>query len=186
MKTGQIKYYISIGIIISYLISGCEKSEDHSDIPEISFQKLVVDDVMDTLGTVSKTASLTFAFIDGDGDIGSKYFLKESQIFFTWYRKNTDGSYQSYKFADGTVQDSLDIPYREVMDRDEAQNKLLKGWITIHIPAPAFTPAGMDTVRIEYYITDRARHKSNIIYTPDFSILDDYVEIGEDPDIPKK
>jgi hypothetical protein len=80
-------------------------------------------------------------------------------------------TYEPYMFAtDSVTTQSYKIPYKDVMNREEAQNKVLKGTIEAVLITPR-QPHGLDTVHVEYYIVDRAKHRSNIDVTPDFSIL---------------
>ena len=148
----------------------CGRNVSYSDIPEIRFKSLVFEDRMDPGLDISRYAVLTFSFIDGDGDIGVRSpDESNSKIHYTWYKKIQD-RYEPYQFASGTVADSTDIPYDTVMNKDEANNKTLKGAIEVAL-SPPLKPQGVDTMRIEFYIFDRARNKSNVEYTPDFSIL---------------
>lgn len=178
MKT-IARLFILICVISS--VSSCEKAASVSAIPEIEFQKLTTGTSgVDDLGSTLKTASLTFSFTDGDGDLGVRYENTTdtlSRIYVIWQQKKEDGSYEDYEFENGTVVD-YKIPYDDdKMNREEAQNKVLKGTIDVKLDTPRPLPVDMDTVRLEYYIMDRKLNKSNIDYTPDFSILDDNVEI---------
>ena len=157
---------------ICWCLWSCERAESHSEIPEIHFTSLKFDSVYTALEVWEKKAILTFSFIDGDGDIGVKSpFDSISKIHYTWYKKMPDRTYEPFQFPQtGTIADSTAIPYSSVMNKDEAQNTTLKGTIEIALDAPN-KPQNIDTMRIEFCIFDRARNKSNVEYTPDFSIL---------------
>ena len=154
----------------------CNPIQSYSDIPEIHFKSLVFEDRMNTLGDpIKNTPVLTFSFIDGDGDLGVRPIDMQSgdrvsRIYYTWYQKLPDRTYVQHQFPDTTFTQSSEIPYEEVMNKDNAQNKTLKGSIEIVLSMPINTQ-GVDTMRIEFFIVDRARNKSNVEYTPDFSIL---------------
>jgi hypothetical protein len=155
----------------------CSSIESHPPVPEIHFKKLVIKDSLYKDMGVNKIAVLTFSFLDGDGDIGvsPQDVDSVSKIHYTWYKKLPDMTYEPYQFGKTTSQAS-DIPWNSVMDKTEAQNKLLKGVIKVEL----FTPTeldGVDTMRIEYYILDRARSKSNIDHTPDFSMQNPPAEL---------
>ena len=149
----------------------CKPIQKYSDIPYIEFVSLQFGEVTTELGT-DKMALLSFSFIDGDGDIGVRTrFDSISKIHYTWYKKLSEGVYEPYRFPlTGTVTDSTAIPYKSVMNKDEANNKTLRGTIQILLSTPN-KPKDVDIMRIEYFIFDRARNKSNINHTPDFSIL---------------
>ncbi len=61
------------------------------------------------------------------------------------------------------------LPYDSKMDR-VGQNKTIKGNIRVDISFPPTLP--YDTMRFEFYIRDRALHKSNIEVTSDFTVSD--------------
>ena len=158
---------------ICWCLWSCERAQSHSEIPEIHFESLSFDSVYSAaLEVFEKKAILTFSFIDGDGDIGVRSPLDSiSKIHHTWYKKMPDKTYEPFQFPlTGTITDSIAIPYSSVMNKDEAQNTTLKGTIEIALDAPS-KPQNVDTMRIEFYIFDRARNRSNVEYTPDFSIL---------------
>jgi len=178
-----------LAFVASFLWS-CEPVQKVSEIPEIHFKKLVFEDRTDDLGETFTKGILTFSFIDGDGDLGVKPEEKNpdgtyvpgggmSRIYYVWYQKKTDGTYEAYQFPKGDITSSSEIPYGRVMDKSEAQNKTLKGTIEIEMQTPSDTQ-GIDIMRVEFFITDRAENQSNIEYTPDFSILNPPEEILSD------
>ena len=113
---------------------------------------------------------------DGDGDLGVRPNEVEiSKIYYTWYKKLPDMTYELYQFANDKTTIPTDIPYDEVMNKEEAQNKVLRGIIEVELDTP--WKQGLDTMCVDFYITDRARHESNIERTPDFSIKDPSVPV---------
>ena len=158
-------------VILCGLLWSCSPIQSYSPIPEIHFVSLSFEDVNTPLG-IQKMAVLTFSFIDGDGDIGAKTENCNSRIHYTWYKKLSDGNYEPFVFpATGTTTDSIAIPWDRVMDREGAQNKLLRGTIRMELTMPR-NPQDADYMHIRYFIFDRARNQSNIDRTPDFNILD--------------
>ena len=171
---------------IGWFLWSCDRLPTHSEIPEIHYKTLVIEDRMyPDLGLI-RYAFLTFSFIDGDGDLGVRRQDenlpddKKSRISYTWFQKNPDGTYKEYLFItdkDTATMISSNIPYDQVMDKSEAQNKTLKGTIEIAMDTPSIIPQGVDTMRVEFFIVDRAMNKSNVEYTPDFSILNPPTEL---------
>jgi hypothetical protein len=150
----------------------CNPVQSYSEIPEIHFKQLTVEDRQYTDIGIIRSAVLTFSFLDGDGDIGEidpDTKNPVSRIYYTWYQKLPDQTYKQYEFSKDVITQASNIPYNSLMNKDEAQNKTLKGAIEIVISTPSISE-GIDTMRIEYYITDRAVHSSNVDQTPDFSI----------------
>lgn len=176
------KGFFILGVLCTgWCMWSCEKNISYPDIPEIHFKGLNVDIIGgNSAGSIQKTADLAFSFVDGDGDLGVRDEDTRdtlSQIYITWQKKLADGTYENYEFDEGSVIQMFRIPYDDVMNRDEAQNKVLKGTVRITMDAPLNPPDDMDTVRLEFYIMDRALHSSNIDHSPDFSMMDDHVEL---------
>ena len=170
MKIKKIFHLLCMLGFCVWCLESCNPPESYSKIPEIRYKSLqIVDKMHPDLG-IFKNAVLTFSFIDGDGDIGDPNVKNAvSRIHYTWYQKLIDGTYKPHQSVSGAITDSTAIPYDQVMDRSEAQNKFLKGFIEITLEAPTNIPQGVDTMRIEFFIFDRARNKSNVEYTPDFN-----------------
>ena len=171
----KIKSFFALFSILGFAgwsLWSCERIQTYSEIPEIRFKKLVfVVDSMDILGNLANYAVLTVSFVDGDGDIGVRSKDSISKIHWTWYKQAPDETYEPYQFPKtGTIADSIIIPYSSVMNKDEAQNKTLKGTIRVAFTAPR-NPQNVDIMHIKFHIFDRARNKSNVVQTPDFSIL---------------
>ena len=179
MKMKRVLTLFCVAGFVGWCLSGCDPIQSHSEIPEIHYISLSFG----TFNGLTDMAILNFSFVDGDGDIGKRTTVDKngdivaltpdddnSKIHFTWYKKLPDRTYEPFQFASGTIADSTAIPYDEVMDKDGANNKTLKGTIQIALFPPT-KPQNVDTMRIEFYIFDRARNKSNVEYTPDFSIL---------------
>ena len=160
--------------IVGACLWSCEPYQRYSEIPEIRFKKLVFVDSIDhpDLGNLVKYAVLTFSFVDGDGDIGVRTRHDSiSKIHWTWFKQLPDGTYEPYQFPiTGSINDSTAIPYGSVMNKDEAHNKTLRGSIKKAIEAPS-NLEDADVMHIKFHIFDRARNKSNVEQTPDFSIL---------------
>ncbi len=179
----NLLYGIGFTGIIVWCLWGCEKNGTYSPIPEIHFKSLSFDSVKNDLGGIDPMVDLTFSFVDGDGDIGVRDTTtlegRISKIHYIWYYKKADGTYETYAFKSGITENTSQIPYSEVMNKDEAQNKTLKGTIEALLirPRKPYEPSDVDTMRIEFFIVDRAKHKSNIDYTPDFSILNIAAEV---------
>jgi hypothetical protein len=175
----DLKAYFLVFAAFSIVLWSCKKNESYSEIPEIHFKKLVMKVYReDDLGNRLKEAKVTFSFADGDGDLGiiPNSDNKISMIHYSWMKKQADGQYIPHIFSSGSTSDTISIPYDEVMNKEEAYNKLLQGTIDMRITVPYVGVADMDTVRLEFFITDRAAHNSNVEMSPDFSVLADSVK----------
>ncbi|MDR0713199.1 MAG: hypothetical protein LBF89_02925 [Bacteroidales bacterium] len=179
MKTTKALFLIAA---IAGGVCGCRKAEVYPETPEIHFKALVMKiDGVDPLGEKMKKANLTFSFTDGDGDLGVRdTFDAASKIYCSWMKKMPDRQYETHVFpGDGVTVLTFDIPYDDnVMNKEEAFSKLLKGDMEVKLDVPyGSSSADMDTVHLEFYIVDRAFNRSNVEVTPDFSIRADSVRI---------
>ena len=70
---------------------------------------------------------------------------------------------------DSVILNSSKIPFDQVMYKEEAQNKTLKGSMEVELSTPK-NPADVDTMYVEFYIVDRSKNESNVERSPKFSI----------------
>jgi hypothetical protein len=152
------------------LVWACEKPEPVSPIPNVSFNSLEVFVGYDTsLNQYLVVGQLDFDFIDGDADFGiyPEYVDTVSwnednyNVFLIPYQK-VDTSYIAIELDHSKPPPYYTIWHNTKLDR-LGQNKTVKGTITIKIfPLPDY-----DTIRYDFYITDRAGHHSNTESTTD-------------------
>lgn len=176
---------IVIFILVSFLFFTCVEFDPVSPIPEIEYKDLTFGIGLDSLGNRQLQALVEFSFIDGDADLGvydevhSDTLLPDSVrygIFIDMFEKVNDDyrkihlirlirPAQGVPYID-TFQLHTLLPYDEKMDR-VGQNKAIQGIIRSGIVF--YQPADYDTMRLEFYIRDRALNKSNVEYTRDFA-----------------
>ncbi len=148
-----------------FLIS-CEKEEQYADIPEIKFKSFTIEKEIQN-NFENTIGRLIFSFTDGDGDIGidpnteslnDSISLENYNAFITRY----------YKINDQFIRDTTIfyiIPYME----GGVYREYLKGEIEIKL---YFLKFKHDTLKLDFYITDRANHKSNTDSTPEIVVSD--------------
>lgn len=147
--------YIIISMFLSFIwLSSCHKVVIYPDTPQIKFEKFNKDD-----------SSITFSFIDGDGNIGipqgDTMIIYEGDtvkynLYFTLYEKK-DSIYEEFIYDPPLF---YRIPYIE----PQGQNKTLKGEIVVSFAA--INPFDPDTFKFEFYILDNTLNQSNIEITP--------------------
>jgi len=152
--------------LIFIVFYSCKKYDDFSPIPEVSYEgsELLTDE---TFG--SDYLNLSINFIDGDGDIC--FYDKDTvkNIVFTLYYLEND----TLKPVDLAVPYEYKIPYYE----PEGRNKLMKGSVKTKFYIDDFIILGYDTLKLDFYVFDRAYNKSNIGTTP-YIIVSDYTNNG--------
>lgn len=157
------KYGILLLISAMMLTTSCMKKEEFPIIPEIAYESIILE--YDT-GSYPKRGYLTISFKDGDGDIGLR--PEQNQPPY-----DTGGAYyynyiiDYYELQHGTfVKVELDPPYNARIPylTPDDPNKSIKGIIVdtlVMNPKPLH-----DTIKLKFFIYDRALHKSNIDSTP--------------------
>jgi hypothetical protein len=154
-------------LLLSLLTLGsCTKIEHLSPIPNIKFNSFTIFDTTDILGNITKAGKLNFYFEDGDGDVGLKVPSEgadSTNLFFTLYRK-TDGIMVLANEDDPLYPSSYRIPYMVRL----GQNKILRGTIMVTFLYTFATPA--DTIKYDFYLTDRGHHESNVASTSEIII----------------
>jgi hypothetical protein len=160
----KILHYIAPAVILTALVlSSCERIDKVSDVPEIKFRSFTLFD-KDTLTFQIKVGEMVFSFIDGNADFG---VLENSQdtlnLFLTPFHK-VNMAYEPLNV------DTFGRKYAVL--NDEAlvrvgQNKTIKGEIKLQIYYFVIPP--FDTIRYDFYIMDRAGHKSNVASTSDIT-----------------
>jgi len=165
----MIRKILFLFLITATLILACEMPETVSPLPEITYKSFLLENYRDSLGNQGKLGTLKFDFIDGDADIGSIIYdydtteeslEKKYNVFLIPFEKLPDGAYDSVE----TQPLKYIIRYNDKLNR-VGQNKTVKGEIEISIQYSIIPP--QDTLRYEFYIVDRARHRSNMEFTSD-------------------
>jgi hypothetical protein len=166
------KIFCLLLISLALSFSACEKKEKYPAIPAIEYIDFTQK---------PDSAYLRFSFTDGDGDIG----LSQGDTLAP-YDKNGDFYYNLYinyfEKRDGVFEEidtvctvqgcvPLDFNYRIPDITQPGKNKALNGEIKIKLSAPYKLASPNDTIKYEFYIVDRALHKSNVVSTEDIKVL---------------
>jgi len=146
------------------LASSCLKREEYPIEPQIEYKNFIK--YLNESGIEDK-GTLIFTFTDGDGDIG----LSEGDTFAP-YNKEGDYYYNLYIFykelRNGVIT-PIDIPIpfhtRLPVITPSGNNKAIKGEMEVKLDI--FNPLStFDTICFDFYLVDRALHKSNTVTTP--------------------
>ncbi len=156
MKTERIFLRM---LAIAGILSACEPLENISDAPEIHFKKYT-ETTIDTLGSTYRGGSLEFTFQDGDSDFGQ--LNNDSNLVLIPYQKMLDQTYDSIDYE--TYGRWFRIDYNDYLDRSGSS---VKGEIKVDLLF--VIPPPYDTIRYNFYIIDRAGHKSNVDSTIDIA-----------------
>ena len=163
-KSFSIFFILFSGWILFF---SCRKIKSISEIPKIVFKSFTLRDTIDILGNKGKIGELVFTFEDGDGDIGllpqsDSTTIDTVNLFFTLYEK-LDGEFLK---VDLETPINYRIPFIEMV----GQNKTLKGEIQVDFFYIKIFLIKYDTIKYEFYIIDRALHKSNFETTPEIPL----------------
>ena len=152
---------IPLLIIVTVCVLSCQKIVSYPPEPEIKFESFKLKDTVDLIGNNIKLGELIFSFIDGDGDIGlgqpDSIYENDStniNLFFTLF------DLEKGEFIE-IEDDDLETPlnYRIPFMERTGQNKTLQGEIQVNFE---YYIIRYDTIKYDFYITDREQHLSNI------------------------
>jgi hypothetical protein len=137
-------------ILIPVLFGSCNiDTGNYPDEPSIEYKSAEAAIIYDTLKeNFVKTVKLHFYVIDGDGDIGIELSDTGTNVFMKMYH------FANNSFSPDTAKLKYSIPYIDNSGQDET----LKADIYIDIE---YNNLAYDTIYQEFYITDRAGHRSN-------------------------
>ncbi len=161
---------ISVFAILFLLLAGCTNPPEYPIEPQIEYLSMSKSVMLQGQGT-EDTTYITFAFTDGDGDLG--HFQEGGgnetlDIFLTDLRT-------------GAQAESFILPFvpelgagngisGEITVRMLTTCCIYPPWVTDALPCESSQQYPVDTLQYEIYIVDRAGHESNRIRT-DFIYL---------------
>lgn len=168
----KARLYLVVIPFLSILLAGCPEIEQLPDTPRIEFESFTISEETDDLGNEILLGELVFLFEDGDGDIGLPVVDSIGQgdttkynLFLTMFKK-MDGEYIEITKEELGAPLFYRIPY---VNPREGQNKTLQGNIKIDFE---YLTIEYDTIRYDFFIFDRERHKSNTESTIDISFTE--------------
>ena len=147
------------------MVSGCIEPPDFAEVPKIEFVSLSKDTIRQGLFQ-QDSVYVTFAFEDGDGDIGREDDAEENNVFFIDTRS-------------GQLDNSFGVPYIP----PQGSSNGVEGTVEILLfstcciysngqdPCTPSTIQPYDSVSYEIYMVDRAGNESNRITTPAITLL---------------
>jgi hypothetical protein len=142
-------------------------------VPKLTYVSHKVEVTIDDpdLGNKSLKVEIKLDFVDGDGDLIVPVYsdtVSYSKLFINSYKK-VNGLYQLLIPNDSGYSFPESLPYEDFMSR-EGQNKTFKGTITKTFNYYFTKLANIDTIKYEFYLFDRAYHKSNIVEISDIPL----------------
>ena len=155
--------YLSIIGLIAFGISSCKKLETYPTTPVVTFKSL---QYRDTTGRaidgqtpeIESIVSLSFDIKDGDGDLGISSSTGTSTIdlFMTVYGLK-NGIWEKDEATTNYV-----MPDLEPIGQNKAVYATIRvdAVYIVDISGKRYLP--YDTIKCEFYVYDRAKHKSNI------------------------
>ncbi len=150
-------------VVSALLLASCQKFEKVSPVPEIHFKSFSLY-LLDTLDVTIPAGELRFSFQDGDADFGLDTISNPEDtanlVLIPFQKLN--GTYDS---IDASIYGRKYAIYQNERMNRTGQNKTIQGEIKVQIYY--FLSLPYDTIRYDFYITDRAGHKSNVASSSD-------------------
>jgi len=159
-----MKYLAFFAAIAIFVCVNC-KPPIFSEIPYIEFRSL---EKIDNGKGYDDKAILSFYFEDGDGDIGLEGKVPDTLAtdddynLFILYNEKQDGNFVLIKPNPPSNARIPPLSY--------SVPESISGIISIETVINHFSSIKYDTVRLDFYIVDRKKHKSNIATTGEFIV----------------
>ena len=158
---GRFAFFASIATLLLFSV-GCEKEENYSDIPEITYLSSKVEINKDFNEYDIWKCTIKFEFKDGDGDFGLEtpdsttppeyrynlFLIQFNKIKGAFIKADADTN----KFT---------IPFVEPY----GSNKQQKGIISVVLELFPSAQLPSDTIKYRFFVKDRALHNSDTIET---------------------
>ena len=169
----KLPYFLSFSFIsvFSLILSGCTKIEvNFPNVPVISFSSASVAKTIDSLNNVDYKLKLIISFTDGNGNIGlgpsdttgsfsplSPYYYNLWVGYYEYINETFIHVGHSYPFGTDTINYNGRIP----VITPAGKLKAITGTIEYDIDLGSGTKSGVNTIRFDYILIDRALNKSN-------------------------
>ena len=171
----KLFYFSAILVLVLY---SCVKTTTPAPAPPvISYSSFTTSD--------ANTGVFTFNFTDADGDIGLNQsdttgpYARSTVGYYDFYMRyycwsQHANTYVTYFFPwpnGNTLIDSSIVAYRIPFVVNNTKNKGLDGQIIVNFGQykPPPNDDSMKIFRYEFWMYDRALHKSNVVTTPSFT-----------------
>jgi hypothetical protein len=164
----DVMKYVLVFMVFGLFVA-CFEIKEYPPEPQIEYKSFLIRDTIDALDNPVLRGTLRLHFIDGDGDIGHEESMDTTnedtnKNLFIDLLKKEEGNYQEAELA---VPYKYRIPYFETT----ANNPTLEGDIIVN-EINFNAPYEGDTIKLRFYLIDRAGNKSNVEVTPEVVLMD--------------
>jgi hypothetical protein len=163
-------------VMLLIVIVSCQDRPQFEDTPYLEWRDAEYE--RDPVNGTS-VVNMKLYFTDGDGDVGRKnegsiydcetqyeQFIADHDVFIRYYEK-VSGTFIRVLSRDSCLPFHSYLPYLT----PEGQNKTLEGEIELRFNSSGLpSNAGVDSVRFELELEDRAGNRSNVVFSPSISI----------------
>lgn len=179
MKNKGYRQYIFLFVFGAIFLYTCKSPQTEPLPPNITFKNILLADSFDALGNKVKLCRLCFNVIDANGDIGlaendtTGAYHKDSLYHYDLFTKLFEVKNGEPIEIDEPAPRNFRIPYIV----PAGQNKLLMADIYIDMDFTFNQQQQLmyDSVMFEFYIVDRALHKSNTEHSIEINLYDNGV-----------
>jgi len=151
-------YYFTI---LVFCLTSCVKKKSYSDIPIIEFK--------DFKPYTNQSGDLEIKFKDGDGDIGNEFSDSTLNFYAVYYYKDTiTNKYRAYTPCPNNC-DTLRSGYIIRKPENSYQGKPISGEVSVRLQSFRHSTK-IKHIKFVIYLFDNAKHKSNVVTTPEFNL----------------
>lgn len=182
-----MKKLVPIVLVLVAVLNSCKKDTEFNTVPEIKFERF---DLYKNASGQDTTVDFIFSLTDGDGDIGfndneiDKSCGADNFNLYILYEEKRDTAYRPKKLWQQVTEittscdtlvyfDSVQIAFNQRMQYIEpaGNSKGIEAEVRYRMDYTSALILLSKTGRFDFYIRDRANHKSNRIYSEDLVLV---------------
>ena len=164
------KIPLSAAVVLLFLISSCQDRPQFEDTPYLEWRDYEYEVNPDD--NTSKVI-MTMYFTDGDGDVGRDESVYDCEDQYELFIEDFDIFIRYYEKVGGTFEEVFPVdsclPFHNYLPdlTPKGQNKTLEGEIELRFNFTGLPQnGGVDSVRFELQLQDRAGNRSNLVNSP--------------------
>ncbi len=165
MKKRRYIFLAIISIYFAWMVSSCVSKPEFSSRPNIEFDRITVDRVLDLLGNLTDSITISIKFQDGDGDLGAFSGDTADNFFVNLFQ------FRNGRFIKFTTPDT-DLDFNGVFpDLNSEGTGPIEGTLIYSFPSirtETYRRLGIpnnDMWKFQVYIKDRAGNVSDTVFT---------------------
>jgi len=165
MKNRRYIFLAIVSIYFSWVVSSCISKPEFAIEPAIEFDRISVDRVLDILGNVTDSVTISIRFQDGDGDLGAFTGDTEDNFFVELFQFR-NGQFVKFTTPDTSLNFNGVFPDLNAEGTGPIEGTLIYSFPSIRSETyRRLNIPQNDVWKFQVSIKDRAGNVSNTVFT---------------------